>query len=44
MQEQEDPTDAKAREIALALFNKFDSDKNGLLDKEEAKGIFIEIL
>ena len=35
---------AKAQAIAKAIFDKFDDDHNGSIDKEEARPIFIDYL
>ena len=35
---------AKAQAIAKAIFDKFDADHNGSIDKEEARPIFIDYL
>ena len=37
------PSD-KAKAIAKAIFDKFDADHNGSIDKEEARPIFIDYL
>ena len=38
------PEDELAAQMAYEIFQKFDTDNNGSIDKEEAKSIFFEKL
>ena len=39
-----DPKAVKAREVAEAIFEKFDADHSGAIERDEAKEIFTEVL
>ena len=39
-----DPKAVKAKEVAEAIFEKFDADHSGAIERDEAKEIFTEVL
>ena len=39
-----DPKAVKAREVAEAIFERFDADHSGAIERDEAKTIFVEVL